>query len=437
MIKKYKPNFNDQRVKTRVTHALGFVRAVMNTTSHAWSTRFIDKHLGSQSNPLSQYLRRKLLIATKETWSKDHGKCKEYILNQEGYDFLLNTIYPQQTQIPTQTEPTKRYFDSKVVDAWIKKEFGQSLSTQQFTYKDQSNRLWHPLQSVKKEHKKRALESNGFVYHYDIECCAPSLILQYAHHCGLEEYLPTIRNYIKNRKEIREELAIEAELSEKQVKVLINALFCGARLGKNSDFALSRLVNNDKAVIEFLQQHPFIVELKKEIAICWDFIKSTLERRRSAKGRLLPINSKEKWSIYFSLERRVLNEVAKYLRNKNIGHFLEHDGWSAVKDLDLVELTSVIKSTTGFNINIERSSRYVEKFEINKFKENVKEALLVKRDNTKYANVTKFTNSKRIDFEIERRNQYRTIYPIVVHLFGASKNAINTWHLSKTVPKIT
>jgi hypothetical protein len=47
----------------------------------------------------------------------------------------------------------------------------------------------------------------------------------------------------------------------------------------------------------------------------------------NGKTRRKPMSSKQKWNIYFDLERTVLSCVREYLTDTNNKHFLEHDGW--------------------------------------------------------------------------------------------------------------
>ena len=91
----YQPNFNDPRVRDRCQRALGFLCGVMSTTkSQSWSSRYIDRYLGSQRNDLSKYLRENLLIVTDEfyRYNSSQNKCKEYRLNQIGLDHLREAL---------------------------------------------------------------------------------------------------------------------------------------------------------------------------------------------------------------------------------------------------------------------------------------------------------------------------------------------------------
>ena len=87
----YNPNFNDPRVKKRIRKAVGFVSATMDDTPHAWPTRYIDKHLGSQSNDLSKWLREHLLVVDSHRYN-NLGTCKEYTINRLGVRYLLAVL---------------------------------------------------------------------------------------------------------------------------------------------------------------------------------------------------------------------------------------------------------------------------------------------------------------------------------------------------------
>ena len=96
----YQPNFTDPRVQRRIKRAIGFASGVISATRpQQWSTRYIDRWFGSQRNDLSRYLREQLLIVTDNHWNKDSGKCKEYLLNPAGVNFLLAQLNSSNTQL--------------------------------------------------------------------------------------------------------------------------------------------------------------------------------------------------------------------------------------------------------------------------------------------------------------------------------------------------
>ena len=360
----YQPNFNDPRVISRTTKAIGFVCGVMSETkSHPWSSRYIDKYLGSYKHPLSKWLRTKLLICTDEFYRYDsnENKCKEYRLNKEGLKSLREMMKTNNIQLyPSVAEVAKS-------------DHLAELTSGNFVYSDKSNRLWHPLQRYRKQYKTRILEEHGYLHHYDIECCAPTLIHQYSQMIPeividnkwqqgpMDLYLFALRRYLTDRTEVRDELARELDLPVDAVKEVINALFAGAVISNNRDADIYHILNGDRARIEYLKQNKFITELRTDIKTTWEYIRPVMQKRTklTSKGseRLLPLTSKQKWNVYFEQERCVLDSVRDYLISKDVKYFLEHDGWSCDRDIDRDELSKFVKSKTGFMIKIEHEER--------------------------------------------------------------------------------
>jgi hypothetical protein len=348
----YHPNINDPRTRNRIKQALGFARGVLSDTKpHGWSTRYIDQFFGNQSRPLGKWLRSQLLITTNDHWSKDLGLCKQYILNREGWErvrsLLFDNIYSNYP-IVTEVQLVKETFQEK---------FNKELKSCDFTYKDQSSRLWHPLQNVRKEFRVEILADAGLPYQYDIECCAPTMILQHSRVCGNDEVMFALNGYLRNRHAIRRMLARQTEIPEDAVKVIINALLAGAPLSLRPTTDLYKLLQGDCARIEFLKQHHYLVALRKDFKKCWDYINQTLPQRyvttKRGVTRRVPLNSKRKWGVYFDLERRVINSVRTYLLEGNNKCFLEHDGWTCKNELDEGEIIKHIKQHTGFEIKLE------------------------------------------------------------------------------------
>jgi hypothetical protein len=361
MAMNYQPNFQDPRVRRRVRRAIGFASgAVHPVRSRPWSTRYIDQWFGTQSNPLSGYLRDQLLIVTTAHWNKDTGQCKEYVLNQSGLDGLREAI-----GIAADDNTQLHHIVVQVAAA----EYTAELESGQFDYRDQSSRLWHPLQNFRRAVKRDILNQAGYQYHYDIQCCAMTLIHQYSQQIPevvtagkwqqgpMDLYLFALRDYLRDRTAIRAQLAQDCDVEPEVIKRIINALLAGARLSANPTTEIYRLLGGDRARIQFLQQHEYLTQLRADIKTCWDYIKPTMPRRSSRdrhnRERMLPISSRQKWNVYFDLERRVLNEVREFLEENNIRYFLEHDGWSCDHELDLSDLSKRIHERTGFQIEFE------------------------------------------------------------------------------------
>jgi hypothetical protein len=392
---KYIPNLNDPRIIKRIKTALGFVRGCMSESkSHAWSTRYIDKHLGRSNNSLGKFLRNHLLIETKSTWSKDSGICKEYKLNLRGYQYIKDLVSYKQymsisnwssfhdmkknTEMATLLENkesldiypiVQQVGDSRLVNEWVKKEFKTEFESLDFLYEDKSNRLWHPLQNVRKVDKQNIFSELDLTYQYDIVCCAPTLIHQYSHQVPLvvendkyiqgpmDLYLFAVQRYLQDRVSVRKQIAQETEIPEKLVKIIINALFAGAQLGKNPTCAIYKLLNGDIARIEYLKQHPYIIELRSDIKIIWEYLRPVMTTRyktnKLGQRRKLALSSRDKWGLYFYLERQVLNIIKNYLDRTNNKYFLEHDGFTTQVQVNELELLDEIYQKTGFILELD------------------------------------------------------------------------------------
>lgn len=395
---KYIPNLNDPRIIKRIKTALGFIRGCMSDTkSHSWSTRYIDKHLGQQNHNLGKYLRNHLLIETNNRYTKGYTKrgiCKEYKLNLQGYEYVKDLVsYKQYVSISNWSlfrdikknteignllenkEPLEIYpsvsqvGDSRLVNDWVKKEFRTEFESLNFLYEDKSHRLWHPLQNVRKTDKQNIFRELDLTYQYDIVCCAPTLIHQYSHQVPLvvendkyiqgpmDLYLFAVQEYLQDRKSVRTRIAQETEIPEKLVKIIINALFAGAQLGHNKDSAIYKLLNGDKARIEYLKQHPYIIQLRSDIKTIWEYLRPVMTTRyktnKLGKTRKLALSSRDKWNLYFYLERQVLNVIRQYLDKTNNKYFLEHDGFTTQVEVNQNELLDEIYQKTGFILELE------------------------------------------------------------------------------------
>lgn len=360
----YKPNTNDPRVLKRIKHAYGYARGVFHETeSTTRSQQAINKRFGSSNHPLSKWLRKQLLTCVDHHYSNAAGVSKKYVLNAEGAAHIREVLQGQAAKAfsADELQTLKPYignskrFDEHVVTEFCKREFGDELDSKEFTYEDKSSRLWHPLQSVRKEFKQRILSRSGFKHHYDIQACAPTLLLQHSQHKGNDEYLFAINDYLKNKAAVRQNLACEVEITKDDSKLLINALFCGARLGLNSQFALTEVLHYDAARIVLAKQ--MTEELRDDIRTMWSYIAPTLTRKKiidkNGYSRTLPLSSKQKWNRYFELEREVLNAVRAYLRETGNKHFLEHDGWATEQEVDQAALIAYVKKTTGLSIALD------------------------------------------------------------------------------------
>jgi hypothetical protein len=350
-VDKYQPNFNNPRVISRVQTAVDFCQKYIKENNSQWlSSRWIDKHFGMSTRPLSRYLRDKLLICVNDYYNKDAGITKRYRLNSSGLVEMKQII---KDHVFVKTVSTQIQYS--VTDLTL--ELQQQLKTKDFQFNDTSSRLYNPLQNLSREQKRQVFGQTDFVYNYDIVCACPQLFLQQSQKRGMDLYLFAVNDYIKNKRVIRERIARECDLDIQAVKVLINALFQGAYITHYRKSAVYQLVNGDSAKIEWLKQDQFLKDLRADIKEIWSYLRGMCPQRykrdRLGRNRRLPISAITKTAVYRDLERQVLDQVIDYCRTKKIDLFPEHDGWRTNQQLDLVELTEVIRTNTGFDLDID------------------------------------------------------------------------------------
>jgi hypothetical protein len=356
----YIPNFSDSRVQDRLAKSIKFCEKYLRADKSQWiSTRWIDHkdNFGMSGNQLSKFLREKLLVEIDPTYNMHTGKCKSYMLNQQGFDELKSMLITH----------TIAY---SVIDLSLQHQ--TELETGNFEYNEKSSRLYHPIQNYPRESKKQLLAEQGYCFNYDIVCAMPTLIHQYSQQIPevienqkwkqgpMDLYLFNLRRYLQDRKVIRDQLATGAEVDSDVIKRLINGLFNGGQISHNTQGRSFAELQRDHARIEYLKQHEFVRGLIEDIKICWQYIVPTLPPRygkpdKNGVVKRIAFSSKRKSSLYRDLERQVLDSVRVYLDQRGIKYFCEHDGWSTDQEVNLSELKQHIANQTGFEIDIEQS----------------------------------------------------------------------------------
>jgi len=390
----YHPNLKDKRVTKRLEKAIGGITGLFNKGACKHSGRLIDKVLGSQRNPLSKWLRKVTLITTDDFYSKKAKKCKEHELNKEGIQYLVKLLngtvnipwgkYQKERQELKQinidaklaginedneSEAIKRLSNELALE-YCEIEFGESLRNGTLAYTEKSNRYWNLLQKMQRSVRDTFFAKNGYRYDYDIECCSVTLIMQYAKVCQYEDQktnpgkkIPVleygaISEYMHNKEFLRKHIADEAGVSIDQVKTVLNALVNGASVRNPRAYLYKKLGPN---VSRTLGRNQFIKRFVRDIKSCWDCINSYDDKRTVGlvfmkNGvvylRKEKLSSRQKASIYFKLEQKVIDAASTYILGHGIGMFKIHDGWVTNKKVDEEGLIKHIKYTTGFDVKI-------------------------------------------------------------------------------------
>jgi hypothetical protein len=351
------------------------------------------KHFGKQ---YESYFKNILVICTDDFYSKDAKKCKKYIYNRCGIEYIKsiiehpseditwnewqavwNSYYNNITITPTSQVEKKvhkayvadyQVSDRKLVMRLLRKEYARECLSGNFTYTEKHDRMWHTLQFVPREYKRIYLAENHYEHMYDIDACAPTLLYQYALTHGLDKKLDAYEYYLNNKSLVRNRLASLINESTTDIKIMINALFCGARLGCNKHFALYHLFDKDNNIICTLKDDEYLMELIEDIKYMWRMIGPSFHVARyryndkevvdmdtgelyttQVRGKKIAMNSSDKWDLYFRLENRVGSCIRNYLKElSGIRWFFEHDGWSATSEIDTESLRTYVQEHTGF-----------------------------------------------------------------------------------------
>jgi len=342
----YTPNFNDPRVRKKCFKALGFVYGILGKTEKECYSRSMDRFFGQGQGNLSRYLKAQLLIPINQHYSfgQQPSQCKTYKLNSAGAKRLYNNLYPKYTF-------TKKRKTELVLSAW-EEEYEPELTSGKFEYTEKSNRYWHTLQNINSEDRKQLFSKYGYSHIYDIKACAPTLIAHLASAYAPKQTITvkrmntTFDKFLNNTQQFRQHIASVANCDYAVAKKIINSLFAGANLGCNKDFDTLKLLGYSYDKMNALKADRELKELMSAIAKAWSLIKVG-EQIELAPGKRM--NSKQKWDVYFSYEKAIMNVITDYMDKQYVNYFIEHDGWSCNVQLDLDNLLGIARSKTGIN----------------------------------------------------------------------------------------
>lgn len=266
---------------------------------------------------------------------------KSYIINKE---FLLDLMSATQYSTPDKS------IDDILID-FLKEKYKDELSLKSpFVYTESGcGRINHKLVNQSSTIIKPLLFQDW--EDFDISSAAPTILYQlYQQYSSIS--LPAIENYIKNKSQIRKQIAHDLGFIEEEdlrkVKIAINALFNNARINFTPYCKLFKQFGRDVCDLLAFKNHPFIIDLITEIKILWKTLKP-----------LVPAGKKD-WNLYLQEEKKIRDIFIEYLTEitgeKHLGFFIEHDGFRLHKSymykFNKNELLNLIFSSTNYSIDI-------------------------------------------------------------------------------------
>lgn len=358
----YEPNFEDPRVRKRVHRALTWADLhLLPWRSAEASSETLHGVFGSQTNPLTKYLRAKLLVEGPGGY-RVNQYSKRWYLNQNGRDEIGQKM--GETVCKNANGLQAVLFATS--SSWPMHAHGKELTALSFQYEDKADRLWHPLQNIRRENKGAFWSSFGLPYDYDFVACAPTILFQLAVRAGVNKIvLEGLQSYLDDRSAFRQHVAELTGLCLNDSKKLVNSLFNGAKLGANPRWAAFKLLDFDEQRMHALSTDPEVRKLRASIARVWRGIEfsqraasiptfeQTLAGYKQPDWKLT--RAKDKWALYFRFERDVLNAVTSYLQKTANRHFTEHDGFRTEFEVDVPELEAWIEERTSLKMTLERA----------------------------------------------------------------------------------
>lgn len=192
---------------------------------------------------------------------------------------------------------------------------------------------------------------------YDLNNAHFSILSAWAKKLG--QSTPVVDEYLLKRRELRLQLTEHCGAKLEDIKECLIALLYGAPLHTNPDFTeIPKILGKEAAAL--FTKHPFVKALKKEIASVGKFIVTDTHSSRGCYVNAMGIEApKHKNQTTFKLLCHALQGVEALALKSVVAKYGEgillcmHDGWVSRHRLDCDQLKILIKTATGFELEIE------------------------------------------------------------------------------------
>jgi len=337
-MKKYKPNFNDPRVKAKAYAALAWATQQLSEDKpNGWSKHHLDKRIGYSHNNLGAWLRQQLLNTHNTHYNMLTAQTKQYTLRTRGAAHIAQLLG---------IEYTPRKIRRSIGLRTAIEQHAPVFNSPCFEYTEKNCRSYHPLQNIRTDIREPLFAHYGFRYNYDIENAYPTLVLQFAQQSArFRKPLDTLCAYVDNPTHYRQQLAQALNVDVATAKKIIVARFNGATLRNTG------AIREQLTPIQFykLKNNLWFEQLNQDIRRAWSGI-----ARYHSKNSL---SNRSKMEIYLKLEQQVIGIIQREFSKRNIHMFLEHDGWRANDYIDPYLLKLRVKKSSGFTVNFTCSIR--------------------------------------------------------------------------------
>ena len=352
-MEKYKPNFGDKRCQKRYWASIHWAIRFFGRGRRQIAARILEKKIGRISNPMTRYLHYYLLEVVDAHYSPVAHKAKKYRLNIQGVNYLRARLEGTYIGLfrdfalrEDSTDKTWVHDQILKTHKMIVDEYRDQILTGTLDYRYQNNRFWHELQNIPKDTRRQELDRIGVKYHYDIQCCAPTLLYQYSRQLGFKKPTPVFDFMLEHKDIFRQELSDLCRVDGDQIKKIVLGILQGGRISPRLESHIyTNVLKYDIGAVYRLNREVLVIQLKKELYNMWLVIKKHHKWHKASP--------KNKSRIYRQLEEQVIRSIEKYLKIRSIGNLLIHDGWSQTQRLDILDIQDHIFNQTGFRVIVD------------------------------------------------------------------------------------
>ena len=195
------------------------------------------------------------------------------------------------------------------------------------------------------------------LYDIDIENCHYSILAQMAAAQGYP--CTAIKEYLANKRQVRESLAAEFDISVRQAKDALIALIYGAKFSGRAADALPMIFGSTKLASK-VYQHPKFLALRDDIAEARAVVlkaqevsRRTIKNCRGLTIRLEESNERQQLAHLLQGVEVTALEAAYRLYPKEIV-LLQHDGFTATCPLDTKRIEAAMLEATGYRLEVEQ-----------------------------------------------------------------------------------
>ena len=190
-------------------------------------------------------------------------------------------------------------------------------------------------------------------YEYDLEAAHQNILVQLLDREKIDfPELDVLREYVKDKKKIREELSKTLMTSVETVKQLIQALTYGAQLVRNKKQSIYDICEGDQELIERVITNPWLEKLAKTFLIAHKHLigdKKILKNAVGIKSETLSGKAEAMAHILQGYERLVLDTLIRHSKPKDVA-LLIHDCIVYYTPKNTSDLSSIVYENTGFNL---------------------------------------------------------------------------------------